>query len=77
MARATSDTAPAIVFLLLYLAVFAVLARLYATKAVKWRSRYSFVLFHVIMRVTGMALGVAFSCLSWEQERQARTGGAL
>lgn len=68
MSRATRDTAPAVVFLVLYTAVLAVLAYLYATKAVRWRSRYSFVLFHVVMRVVGMALGVAFSCLEWEDE---------
>lgn len=71
MSGATRDTAPAVVFLVLYTAVLTLLAYLYATKAVRWRSRYSFVLFHVVMRVVGMALGVAFSCLEWQQE----TGG--
>jgi hypothetical protein len=77
-AGATRDTAPAVVFLVLYTAVLAVLAYLYATKAVRWRSRYSFVLFHVVMRVVGMALGVAFSCLEWEDETGGgpRFGGA-
>lgn len=56
-AGATRDTAPAVVFLVLYTAVLAVLAYLYATKAVRWRSRYSFVLFHVVMRVLGLGLG--------------------
>lgn len=67
-ASATRDTAPAVVFLVLYTSVLAVLAYLYAIKAVRWRSRYSFVLFHVVMRVVGMALGVAFSCLEWEEQ---------
>lgn len=69
MAGATHDTAPAIVFLVLYTAVFAVLAYLYGAKRVRWRSRYSFVLFHVVMRLVGMALGVAFSCLEWQAPR--------
>ncbi|GAA5990762.1 hypothetical protein JCM10908_000004 [Rhodotorula pacifica] len=66
MTGSARDKAPAIVFLVLYSAVFALLVWLYATKAVRWRSRYSFVLFHVTMRLVGMALGVAFSCLEWQ-----------
>lgn len=75
MSRATADTAPAIVFLVLYTAVLLVLGYLYATKAVRWKSRYSFLLFHVVMRVVGMALGVAFSCLTWQNGH--RVGGEV
>ncbi|GAA5884389.1 hypothetical protein JCM3774_002355 [Rhodotorula dairenensis] len=77
MAGATHDTAPAVVFLVLYTAVFAVLVYLYGTMRVRWRSRYSFVLFHVVMRLVGMALGVAFSCLEWREPRGGPKLGVL
>ncbi|GAA6022927.1 hypothetical protein JCM10207_006867 [Rhodosporidiobolus poonsookiae] len=63
-----ADIAPPILFLGLYLAYFLVLLRLYSQKAIQWKSRFSFLLFHVTMRVTGMSLGIAFSVLDWTGE---------
>ncbi|GAA5915297.1 hypothetical protein JCM6882_005182 [Rhodosporidiobolus microsporus] len=63
----SSEVAPAAVFLVLYTAFFLLLSTLYATKRIKWKSRYTFVFVHVTLRVVGMALGVAFSEMEWEE----------
>ncbi|KAI5479925.1 hypothetical protein MNV49_002215 [Pseudohyphozyma bogoriensis] len=64
---ASGDAAPGLIFLILYLGFFALLTTLYAQKKISWKSRYSFVYFHVIMRLGGQISGVIFSFLSWNQ----------
>ncbi|GJN94271.1 hypothetical protein Rhopal_007345-T1 [Rhodotorula paludigena] len=51
-----ADLVPAVLFLVAYTAYFALLVYLYATKAILWKSRYSFVFTHVVFRLVGMAL---------------------
>ncbi|KAL8290320.1 hypothetical protein RQP46_002578 [Phenoliferia psychrophenolica] len=64
MTHAGRDAAPAIIFLILYSAFFAVLTSLYAQRKISWR--YSFVYFHVILRLGGQACGIAFAVMSWD-----------
>lgn len=63
-----ADLVPAVLFLVAYAAYFGLLVYLYATKAILWKSRYSFVFTHVVFRLVGMALGVAFASMEWQGE---------
>ncbi|ORY86632.1 hypothetical protein BCR35DRAFT_324528 [Leucosporidium creatinivorum] len=58
--------AAAAVFLAGYSIYFTILTKLFAQRRIKWKSRYLFVYIHVILRLCGMALGVAFSSMSWD-----------
>ncbi|GAA5915301.1 hypothetical protein JCM6882_005183 [Rhodosporidiobolus microsporus] len=64
---AASEVAPAALFLALYILFFLLLSALYATKRISWKSRYSLVMFHVVLRVVGMATGVAFALMEWSE----------
>ncbi|GAA5820838.1 hypothetical protein JCM11251_001837 [Rhodosporidiobolus azoricus] len=63
-----AEVAPAILFLVFYSAFFILLTTLYATKRISWKSRWSFIYFHVCLRVIGMSLGVVFSCMEWRDD---------
>ncbi|GAA5915318.1 hypothetical protein JCM6882_005189 [Rhodosporidiobolus microsporus] len=68
----TVDVAPPIVFLVAYLFYFVVLLLFYAKGTIRWRSRYSFIMFHVVLRLAGMACGIAFSVLTWEDNEDVK-----
>ncbi|GAA6022912.1 hypothetical protein JCM10207_006862 [Rhodosporidiobolus poonsookiae] len=59
------DIAAPAILLAAYALFFVVLLALYTTKQIKWKSRYSFVFSHVVLRLVGMALGVAFAAMNW------------
>ncbi|GAA6022903.1 hypothetical protein JCM10207_006857 [Rhodosporidiobolus poonsookiae] len=63
---AARDLAPSSLFLALYLSYLVLLSVLYARRALKWKSRWTLLLVHVVLRCTGMALGVAFAAMEWE-----------
>lgn len=48
-----ADIAAAAVFLLAYSAYFVFLLTLYIQRRIQWKSRYSFLLFHVTLRLAG------------------------
>lgn len=63
------EFAPAVLFCVLYAALFGVLSWLFFKKEVKWKSRYLFVYIHVILRMAGMGCGIAFACMDWSDAR--------
>ncbi|KAK4703829.1 hypothetical protein P7C70_g2395, partial [Phenoliferia sp. Uapishka_3] len=65
MTKARKDSAPAIIFLILYTVFFVFLSSLYIRKRISWKSRYSFVYFHVIIRLAGQGCGIAFAVMDW------------
>ncbi|KAM0751268.1 hypothetical protein T439DRAFT_356098 [Meredithblackwellia eburnea MCA 4105] len=66
MGTVHKDAAPAIIFLILYAIYFIWITFCYATKRFSWKSRYSFVYFHVILRLAGQSCGIVFSVMSWD-----------
>lgn len=68
MAQITIDLLPPLLFFVLYATFFVLLVWLYVTRQVTWKSRYTVVLIHVVFRLVGMALGAAFSVMSWGEE---------
>ena len=48
-----------------YLAIFTWMSWQYYTKALKWRSRYSLLYFHVLVRISSQACGVAFGFIGF------------
>ncbi|PPQ97858.1 hypothetical protein CVT26_013027 [Gymnopilus dilepis] len=60
------EASAALVFLILYVAIFVWMLSAYLTKRIKWRSRYSLLFFHVTIRVASQACGVAFGVLGFE-----------
>jgi cytochrome c oxidase assembly factor CtaG len=94
-----ADIAAAAIFLLAYLVYFIILLKLYLQRRIQWKSRYSFLMFHVTLRLvgklvlplgtglpyrstfqltlahlTGMALGITFSSMSWAKFEQRING---
>jgi len=94
-----ADIAAAAIFLLAYSAYFIILLKLYLQRRIQWKSRYSFLMFHVTLRLvgklvlflgaglpspsttqltlaprTGMALGITFSSMSWDNFEQRING---
>ncbi|KAM0745717.1 hypothetical protein T439DRAFT_337746 [Meredithblackwellia eburnea MCA 4105] len=61
-----NDAIPAILFLVLYFIFFAFCTFLFFTKRVSWKSRYTFVYFHCLMRLAGQACGIGFAVLTWD-----------
>ncbi|KAJ7174873.1 hypothetical protein C8R46DRAFT_1081947 [Mycena filopes] len=55
----------ALVFLVLYFFVFVWLIFGYATHRLKWRSRWSMLLFHVTIRLASQACGIGFAILAF------------
>ncbi|KAJ7336951.1 hypothetical protein DFH08DRAFT_1082955 [Mycena albidolilacea] len=61
----TAEAGTALAFLIGYLAVFAWMLFAYLTDLIKWRSRYSLIFFHVIVRIASQGLGIAFGVLGF------------
>lgn len=60
-----SDLAPAALFLALYLCYWVLLVYMYATKQATLKSRWTFILFHVTLRIAGQICGIGFAVVSW------------
>ncbi|KAK7039980.1 hypothetical protein R3P38DRAFT_2902732 [Favolaschia claudopus] len=63
--RFTGEAGAALVFLIGYSAIFAWMLFAFMTHRMKWRSRYSFLFFHVTLRVVSQACGVGFGVLGF------------
>ncbi|KAK6983811.1 hypothetical protein R3P38DRAFT_3112452 [Favolaschia claudopus] len=61
----TGEAGAALVFLIGYSAIFAWMLFAFMTHRIKWRSRYSFLFFHVTIRVASQACGVGFGVLGF------------
>jgi hypothetical protein len=60
-----TETRAALVFLVLYAILFALLLLGYATRRLKLRSRYTILILHVMVRLASQATGVAFGILGY------------
>ncbi|KAJ7822955.1 hypothetical protein B0H13DRAFT_2376365 [Mycena leptocephala] len=65
MLKFTAEAGTALAFLIGYLAVFAWMLFAYLNHLIKWRSRYSLIFFHVIVRIASQGLGIAFGLLGF------------
>ncbi|KAJ7450292.1 hypothetical protein B0H11DRAFT_321900 [Mycena galericulata] len=65
MLKFTTEAGTALGFLIGYLVVFAWMLFAYLAHLIKWRSRYSLIFFHVIIRVASQGLGIAFGILGF------------
>ncbi|KAJ6541016.1 hypothetical protein DFH09DRAFT_1174942 [Mycena vulgaris] len=65
MSKFTGEAGAALVFLILYLAVFVWMLFAYLTHRIKWRSRWSLLFFHVTIRVASQACGIGFAILGF------------
>ncbi|KAF7343954.1 hypothetical protein MVEN_01684400 [Mycena venus] len=61
----TAEAGTALAFLIGYLVVFAWMLFAYLTHLIKWRSRYSLIFFHIIVRIASQGLGIAFGVLGF------------
>ncbi|KAJ7783969.1 hypothetical protein DFH07DRAFT_948962 [Mycena maculata] len=61
----TAEARTALAFLIGYLVVFAWMLFAYLTHLIKWRSRYSLIFFHIIIRIASQGLGIAFGILGF------------
>ncbi|KAJ6620485.1 hypothetical protein B0H10DRAFT_1946037 [Mycena sp. CBHHK59/15] len=61
----TGEAGAALAFLLGYLVVFAWMLFAYLNYLIKWRSRYSLIFFHVIVRIASQACGIGFGILGF------------
>ncbi|KAF7343939.1 hypothetical protein MVEN_01682600 [Mycena venus] len=61
----TGEAGAALAFLIGYLAIFGWMCYGYLTHRLKWRSRYSLLFFHVIIRLASQACGVGFGVLGF------------
>ena len=60
------EASAALVFLILYTILFVLLVAGYIGRYLKWRSRYTIVLFHVTVRLASQATGVAFGIIGYK-----------
>ncbi|KAJ7696951.1 hypothetical protein B0H17DRAFT_1197691 [Mycena rosella] len=65
MHKFTGEAGAALVFLVLYLAVFVWMLFAYLTHRIKWHSRWSFLFFHVTIRVASQGCGIGFAILGF------------
>ncbi|KAJ7661959.1 hypothetical protein DFH06DRAFT_1088464 [Mycena polygramma] len=65
MLNFTAEAGTALGFLIGYLVVFVWMLFAYLNHLIKWRSRYSLIFFHVIVRVASQGLGIAFGLLGF------------
>ncbi len=61
-----SQSIAALIYLILYLGLFTALSILYALRNVIWRSRYTVLWIHMIIRITSQCCGLAFGTLGWQ-----------
>jgi len=61
----TPDAGAALIFLIGYIALFLWLAYHFATHRIKWKSRWSLLFFHVVIRLASQACGIGFSVLAF------------
>ncbi|KAJ7087102.1 hypothetical protein C8R44DRAFT_752281 [Mycena epipterygia] len=66
MSKFDPEAGAALVFLILYLAVFVWMLFAYLTHRIKWRSRWSFLFFHVTIRVASQGCGIGFAILGFK-----------
>ncbi|KDR79600.1 hypothetical protein GALMADRAFT_265965 [Galerina marginata CBS 339.88] len=59
------EASAALVFLVLYVAIFSWMLWAYLTKRIKLASRYSILFFHVTIRVASQACGLVFGVQGW------------
>ncbi|KAH8818616.1 hypothetical protein DL96DRAFT_1714913 [Flagelloscypha sp. PMI_526] len=62
----TKEASAAIIFLAAYTFLFVCLLFGYLTRRLKWKSRYSTILFHVVVRIASQACGVAYGIYGFE-----------
>jgi cytochrome b561 len=60
-----TEASAALVFLILYAILFVILFLGYLTGRLRWRSRYSIILFHVTIRLASQATGLAFGIVGY------------
>ena len=60
------ETSAALVFLILYTILFVLLLIGYIGRYLSWRSRYSVILFHVTIRLSSQATGLAFGIIGYQ-----------
>ncbi|KAJ6554247.1 hypothetical protein B0H19DRAFT_1262633 [Mycena capillaripes] len=65
MLKFTAEAGTALAFLIGSLVVFAWMFFAYLTHLIKWRSRYSLIFFHIIVRIASQGLGIAFGILGF------------
>ncbi|KAJ7123532.1 hypothetical protein C8R44DRAFT_852437 [Mycena epipterygia] len=61
----TAEAGTALGFLIGYLVVFAWMLLAYLAHLIKWRSRYSLIFFHIIVRIASQGCGIAFGILGF------------
>ncbi|KAJ7610481.1 hypothetical protein FB45DRAFT_844596 [Roridomyces roridus] len=66
MSKFNGEAGAALVFLILYLFIFSWMLFAYFTHRLKWRSRWSFLLFHVTIRVASQGCGIGFGILGFK-----------
>jgi len=65
MSKFSSEAGAALVFLVLYLSIFAWMLFGYLTHRLKWRSRWSVLFLHVTVRVASQVCGIGFAILGF------------
>ncbi|KAF7373953.1 hypothetical protein MSAN_00607800 [Mycena sanguinolenta] len=65
MSKFNGEAGAGLVFLILYLCVFLWLLFAYSTHIIKWRSRWSMLFFHVVVRLASQACGIGFAVLGF------------
>jgi len=60
-----TETSAALVYLILYAILFVVLVAGYLTGRLRWRSRYTIILFHVTVRLASQGTGLAFGFVGY------------
>ncbi|KAJ7257816.1 hypothetical protein C8J57DRAFT_1234952 [Mycena rebaudengoi] len=65
MSKFSGEVGAALAFLVGYLVVFAWMLFAYLNHLIKWRSRYSLIFFHVIVRIASQACGIGFGVLGF------------
>ncbi|KAF8172233.1 hypothetical protein K438DRAFT_1981685 [Mycena galopus ATCC 62051] len=65
MSKFNPEAGAGLVYLILYLFVFTWLIFAYTTHRIKWRSRWSILFFHVVVRVASQACGIGFAILGF------------
>jgi hypothetical protein len=60
-----TEASAALVFLVLYTILFALMIYGYASRHLLFRSRYSVILFHVTIRLASQATGLAFGIVGY------------
>ncbi|KAH8817733.1 hypothetical protein DL96DRAFT_1623186 [Flagelloscypha sp. PMI_526] len=62
----TKEAAAALIFFIGYACIFAWLLFAYLTRRIKWKSRYTLLLFHVTIRIASQACGIAFGIFGFD-----------